>query len=581
MSRQTIKLFMWGYQEHFRRTLEYLSRKVLTALSANTMAEVLLVGVRKPGGKREHPVCVSPEDGKWSIGLFDNLLSSIESIYDQHELHRMYFGDERAMQEKPEWARRDSVRTCVNQSLEAYDRLNNVTSFCGEARLVDDYYVVPIIQLANRIFEQFPPLPIWQKRHDSDRPGYRGLIHAAMATVLREASEELERAEPGRNIIGQMRSDEEIIRIAARNFMWTAGSSTSIRYIENDLFDVLNIVSSLMYEGAKGIGELVLIDASQEMATFVAKFSKPVPLREPRWVRKVLQMANEGVSIIADCDKIYGLGTLNQNAITNERNGFTVRFVDHYHWELRFREQVLLRSHYSVPRLPQEPFDKAMFISNYSRLFTNSSELDALHLWSLMKTQMQLRHGSMIVVAEDVAAEASRLSGQGTSIEPVRLSETLLKSASGIDGTILIDPFGCCHAIGVILDGDASDTCTPSRGSRYNSGVRYVKAGLNRRLAIVVSDDGTIDIIPALRPLISRKSIARYIALLELATKENYHESRNWLDKNRFYMNNEQCNRINAALDRLDALPHTDGIYIFTNRFVPHSEMDESYITEE
>jgi hypothetical protein len=213
-------------------------------------------------------------------------------------------------------------------------------------------------------------------------------------------------------------------------------------------------------------------------------------------------------------------------------------------------------------------------------MFPHSSELDALHLWSLMKIQMQQRHGSMIVVAEDAAAEASRLSGQGTPIEPVRLTGALLRSASNIDGTILVDPFGNCHAIGVILDGDASDMCTPSRGSRYNSGVRYVKAGLNRRLAIVASDDRTVDLIPTLRPLISGKLIERYINLLEAATRENYLEPRNWLDSNRFYTNQQQCNRINAALDRLDALPHS-GIYVLTNRFKPHPEMDESYITED
>lgn len=571
---------MWGYQEHFRVALNHLVDNVLAALGAEVKAEVLLVGVRKPGGRREHPVCISPEDGKWPLELFDNLLPAIEKAYSEHELHNMFFGDERAMDEKPEWARRSSVQTCIQEFLNAYDRLSDVTSFCGEPRRVDDYYVSPVIQLPNKVFEQFPLLPIWKKRNEYDRSGHRSLIHAAMSVLLREATEELERPEPGRDINGQMRSDEEIVRIAARNFMWTAGSSTSVRHYENDLFDVLNMVSSLMYEGAKGIGELVLIDAEKDIATFIAKFAEPVPLRKPRWVRKVLQMANEGISIIADCDNIYGLGNLQTEAVANERCGFVVQFIDHYHWELRFRDQILLRSHYSVPRLPQEPFNKITFIANYSRMFPQSSELDALHLWSLMKIQMQQRHGSMIVVAEDAAAEASRLSGQGTPIEPVRLTGALLRSASTIDGTILVDPFGNCHAIGVILDGDASDMCTPSRGSRYNSGVRYVKAGLNRRLAIVASDDRTVDLIPTLRPLISGKLIERYINLLEAATRENYLEPRNWLDSNRFYTNQQQCNRINAALDRLDALPHT-GIYVLTNRFKPHPEMDESYITED
>ncbi|MBL1822865.1 hypothetical protein ELE64_33570, partial [Klebsiella pneumoniae] len=78
---------------------------------------------------------------------------------------------------------------------------------------------------------------------------------------------------------------------------------------------------------------------------------------------------------------------------------------------------------------------------------------------------------------------------------------------SGIDGTILLDPAGLCHAIGIILDGEATDECTPSRGSRYNSGVRYVQTSGTRRLAIVVSDDRTVDIIPQIKRLCSRSKI--------------------------------------------------------------------------
>lgn len=578
MVEKGITLFMWGYQPHFRWGLNYLAKAVLEAIGADVEVEVLLVGARRPEGKRVHPVCIEPEDGKWSISLFEDLLPAIESAYENHDQHHMVYGDARANREKFEWARRDSVRDCVQRFLEPYDQNNNVTSLCGASRCVDDYYVTPVIQLSNKIFEQYPLLPLWKRRNDHDRPGHRGMIHAAMQALLSEASEALERDEAGRDFSGNMRSAEEIVRIAARNFLWTAGSSTNARHYRNDLFDVLNLVSSLMYEGAKGTGELTLINADQDRVEYVAKFSEPVSLREPRWVRKVLEMAKYGVSIVTDCDNIYGIGTLQMDSSVNERSGFSVRFIDHYHWELRYHKQVLLRSHYSVPRLPKEPFNQNHFIANYRRLFPHSEVEDAHHLWSMMMVQTQQRHGSMIVVAADVATEVQRLSAQGTRIEPVRLTAELLRSASGIDGTIMLDPLGNCHAIGMILDGDASEQCTPSRGSRYNSGVRYVRAGANKRLAIVVSDDGTVDLIPQLRPLISGALIEKNIALLEQATRENYREPRNWLDSERFYMNSEQCIRINAALDRLDALPHIEDIYILTPRFVPHPEMDESYI---
>lgn len=202
-------------------------------------------------------------------------------------------------------------------------------------------------------------------------------------------------------------------------------------------------------------------------------------------------------------------------------------------------------------------------------------------MWNLLLAQTRQEHGSMIVVAEDAASEAHRLSKQGTNIEPTRLTESLLRSVSGIDGTILLDPAGFCHAIGIILDGEATDQCTPSRGSRYNSGVRYVQASGPRRLAIVVSDDRTVDIIPRIRGLVSRSKVEQHVATFEAATLDNYHDSRNWLGSHRFYVNAEQCARINGTIDRLDALPKEVGlIYLGTERFETHPEMDESYLTD-
>ncbi len=63
------------------------------------------------------------------------------------------------MRDKPEWMRRDSVRTSVSKALEAFDSEHNVTSFCGKVRRIGDYYVTPVIQIPNVTFVQFPPLP--------------------------------------------------------------------------------------------------------------------------------------------------------------------------------------------------------------------------------------------------------------------------------------------------------------------------------------------------------------------------------------------------------------------------------------
>jgi hypothetical protein len=159
------------------------------------------------------------------------------------------------------------------------------------------------------------------------------------------------------------------------------------------------------------------------------------------------------------------------------------------------------------------------------------------------------------------------------------MTPDLLRRVSGIDGTIILDPHGICHAVGVILDGVATVDCTPSRGSRFNSGLRYISPEGTRRLAIVVSDDHTVDLIPLLPPQIARTDMETNVSALEKATLDNYHKPRNWLENHRFYLNSKQCEIVNSALDRIEALPRDVGeIVIITTRFKPDSSMNDSYL---
>lgn len=583
MRIHTIDLFMWGYQPHYRSAVQYLARSVLKELGAGADVDawVLVVGARRPGSNNPNVVCVEPEDGRWPLSVFDGLLHSIESIYMDHPSQMVFYSDDASMREKPEMMRRDSVSTAVARSLEGFDAENGLRSFCGEAYLVDNYYVTPVIQVPEALFHVFPPLEARPPTQRQGGNGYQSLIHAALAAVLDEASQELLRPEPGRSVGSKMRSADELVRIAARNFMHTPGIAVANRYTYTDLFDRFNLISSLLYEGAEGIGHIVLANPSNASIEYMIRFQKPVPFREPRWARKVLQMAAADVALIADSEQIYGLGRLDSTYDPRLQDAFTIDFLDHYHWELRCGSQVMLRSHYGVPRLPFEVIEMDLFKSNYVRLFPQSSPQEQSHIWDLFNVVICQNRGSMIVVAEDAASEAQRLAQQGTGIKPVRLTEQLLRRVSKIDGTIILDPSGQCHAIGVILDGAANNECTPSRGSRFNSAMRYVHSASAKRFAIVVSDDRTVDILPLLRPRISRALLESNIAKFEIATLDNYHKARSWLDSHRFYLDALQCTRVNAALDRLQALPRDVGeIYIVTTPFEVDLGCDNSYLTD-
>ena len=573
---------MWGYQPHFRLQLELLANQVIAELGVpDSGTECLLVGIKIPGRENPNYVCIEPEDGKWSVDLFDGILDSIEAEVNRHPLQNVFYGDELRMRDKPENIRRDSVCRAVQNALVAYDSLHGVHSFAGQPGRVDDFYVVPVLQLPTAIFQRFRPLPkpVW----DGHSSGYASLIHAALNQILFEACNELFRPEPGRSIL-PYRSAAEIARLAADRFMYTPAIALKDRTIGgSDLFNRINLISSLMYEGTQGTGRILLANPESGSVDLSIRFSDPVPFQEPRWARKVLQMASSENCLVADAEKIFGLGQVALGVDTwSTQDVYEIEFLDHYHWRLTCGEEVMLISRYGFPSLPQEPFPEEQLSDTYERLFSTARPSDLSRFIGLFRETLHGRRGCTLVVAEDASDEAHRLQRQGTRVSPVRLTPELYRQVSMIDGAILLDLEGNCHAVGVILDGAARSDCTPARGSRYNSALRYVRSSNAPRLAVVVSDDQTVDVIPLLRPRIKTSIIQNALVELESATKHDYHDSIEWLHRHRFYLDRDQCDRVNASLKRIASEPLEVGrprrIWV---DFVPDPDFDDSYLVDD
>jgi hypothetical protein len=577
--KKAIELFMWGYQPHFAHSLGYQAKKVFAELSIDLEPDVLLVGLLKPSLKDKHPVCIEPEEKKWPLDIFSNLPTRFREIEATHPLRNMFYGDAPSMADKPEKMRRSSASMAVREALGPFDQSNNVRSFCGSARPVGDYYVVPVLQIANAVFQKFPPLSLPDSGRDFTPKGEQSLIHSAVHVLLDEASENLLLPDPGRNLSFEMRAASDIAREAAERFLRIPDFLTgTFGYSATDLFQRLNILSSLFYEGHEGLGSLILAKPDSAFLEYAVRFRTPVPLNEPRWARKILQMASERFALICSDGKIHGVGNIADTHPPEQLDAFTVNFLDHYQWELRFGTQVLMYSRFREPKLPQASIERAHFISNYLRLFKSASAADAIYMWTLFEACMSLEHGTMLVVLEDAETEADRLKDQGTPVEPVLMTLDLLHRVSGIDGSILLDPAANCFAIGVILDGTATEDCSPARGSRYNSALRYVGVLPVARMAIVVSEDKTVDLVPFLRPPISKQELDARIQSFEKASIEDYHADQNWLHERRFYIRELEARRINEVLDRLSKVPREVGeIRYLVARFEPSLEVDDSY----
>ncbi|WP_201554761.1 hypothetical protein [Psychrobacter sp. 72-O-c] len=580
--RKTINYFMWGYQNHFRFSLKYNTEKVLEKIGLYDVDfEVLLVGVLASDFENNYPICIEPEDGKWDLKIFGSLIEDVKKEIENHPLKNMFYSnDELAMREKPENIRRDSISRAVRKSLLLYDNDNDIESFVGFSTLVEGYYVVPVIQVPKEIFQKHPSLDKKNFQNKNLSQGYSSFIEAVLKTLLEDASKLLQTENPGR---GRSSIEvREVVRSAADSFLYTPSIAIYEKYAFTNLFETLNLISSLFYEGVHSLGKMIISDPKHASIIFSLEFQDPVPINNIRWVRKVLEMSSNTFSLIADNEYIYGLGSLVKDYDFFDQKIFIVEFLDHYYWQISCGDIILLQSQYNEPRLYSSTGQEELLLDNLNRLYPYTTHTEKQNILNLVLTLTNLNRGSMLVIADDAETEVKRLARLGTPIKPVLLTPDLLEQVSGIDGTVIINPKGVCFGIGIILDGDAMSECTPSRGSRYNSGVRYVYPTKNKkRLAVIVSDDKTVDIVPRLRPMISLSEIEHNISLLEHATLEDLNQPRNWIDDNRFYFNEEQCVRVNKALDRIESLTSEVGqIRFITQRLSPNKDMDSSYLTE-
>ena len=569
-----VKQFMWAYQHVLRGTVVVHAELLFKEIGWEVKPQAFLVGVRAPDQPGENLVCIEPENGKWPFAPFEDLHAAVATAVPKHRMQTLFYDDQAAMREKPENIHCLVVSEQVQRVVGSLDAVSNSASFVSRARRVDAYYVVAVLQVPRDTLMDFPTISL----DTNDFSCTTSFLHCGIQQILGQVWDLLGTREPGHSRIDQYLNPIEHARRAAAQFLYLVATTTAKPWEGQNLFTALNDISTVMYEKQAPLGHLLLVNPSSPHVEYVLKLLTPVPLREVRWSRKLIQLACGDVKLICDGESIFGVGRW----ITDMTSVFEVEFLAQRSWTLRRGTREFLRSHFGDPKLPRGPISKDRFLETYSMHFPHASSPAGDQLWKAVKTLDDLDHGSLLIVAEDAATEALRLNDQGTVIDPTSLTTTLLESASRIDGAILADPEGRCHAVGVIVDGSAMELGSPSRGGRYNAALRYVLASSASRMAIVLSDDRTLDVIPLLPKRVSRNAVESAIDELESATFENYHEPRNFLETHRFYLNQEHCDRINRALARIHSEPRKRNTIVITSApFEPDPAMEPRYWLDE
>lgn len=484
---------MWEHQSLFRVSAQLFAEGIFNLLDRNLRPEVFLLGLAS-GREEDDPesVVVEPTSlryGPADFGGIKTLATAFEAadLTPRDSVYHLHPQDHDRL-EKQHWY--ELVCRATDQTLRELvaARGENRRCFCSTPLSLNGYLVVVVVQLAADTYDSYYCLP---GKSGPTRPC--SLPHAAVLEFLHECVRALREADTADNEQPVLDRDyNEVLRGAGRRLTLRISPAGA-----HGLYDACLGVAALRHEGDEGRGS-VLIGRRQHPAIVpVLTLETPVPLRDHRSIRKLLELTEGPTALVSDATQVFGLGHAVPETDARHEPLAVIQFTNHYGWELRHAGHTLMRVVSNTPRLPQGKVQADNFARAVRQVFPAVDDAGVAYLWELALEASNQPHGTMLCISAGAKAEAERLRRQCFRVVPRPMTAPVLRQASSIDGAVLVEPSGVCHAIGVILDGQATEKGDTSRGARYNSAVRYVSSSPYPCLAVVVSEDGWIDLLPS------------------------------------------------------------------------------------
>jgi hypothetical protein len=385
------------------------------------------------------------------------------------------------------------ISTAISRCAGAYQ----LVLFCSYPVMIDGYLVCVVLQLSKSAYDAVPRL--MDSPHPYDHPVQFSLVDHAIQTYLSDCHRELQK--PATDPLRGWTPSTEILRSAGWAVAARAVAVTTEGPMVSDLFNACTALAWTQYEKRDSIGSIIVSARRHPNVEPVLSLRESVPITELRTSRKLLELSVAGLSLLFAGDGIYGAGKITPGYDIQAKNLFTIKFTDPGTWALWHHGQPLMVVSNGNPRLPTPRFPEAEMCRHLSRLFGTLDHDVQANLCNLAKAACEQKHGTTFIISSGAIQEAERLQHQCFRLNPLPLTPVLLPSLTNIDGAVLLDVDGKCHAIGVILDGRVGIQETiignRGRGARYNSAVRYAADETCPRCLIIVrSEDGMLNFIP-------------------------------------------------------------------------------------
>ncbi|HEX8657998.1 MAG TPA: diadenylate cyclase [Hymenobacter sp.] len=481
---------MWEHQSLFRVSAQLFAEGIFNLLDRSLRPEVFLLGfATAKEGDEPDAVIIEPTSTRYSPADFKHVKAQAAALEanagPQGSVYHLHPNDHDRL-EKQHWY--ELVCQATEATLHGLTtaRHENRRSFCSVPVSLQGYLVTVVLQLSADCYDGYYALP---------KSGGRtfNLPHAAVLEFLHDCTRALREADTADNDQPVLDRDyNEVLRSAGRRLMLRVAPAGT-----HGLYDACNGVAALRHEGDEGVGTMLVSRRLHPAIVPVLTLETPVPMRDHRSIRKLLELSEGHTALISDASHVFGLGQLVPESDSQYEPLVTVHFTNHYSWEMSHAGHVLMRVVSNTPRMPQGQVAADNFARTVRVVFPNLNADSTDYLWDLAQKATTQPNGTILVISAGARQEAQRLTRQCFRIVPRIMTPSVLRLVTNIDGAVLIEPSGMCYAIGAILDGLATEKGDSSRGSRYNSALRYVNSSKYATLAIVVSEDGWIDLLPS------------------------------------------------------------------------------------
>ena len=572
MPDKSIDQFMWRYQHIFRHSVQYETERALASIGMEVEAVVVLIGLALDAVAR-HQICVEPEDGPLVVEHLSKVQERADELFSsdpESSLHHTVASVGEARRSSL-WKR--SRAAALAEAIEASGSFEGRIFFASASTPIGDYEVHTCIGVPTADLDALPSLELVE----SDR-GFvcRSLQHAVVTECLRRADSALLTPDSGAgpSVLGAI---EDIVKGAAVRFV--EGLVFRSGGVHSGLFSQMNKITSMTYERTGARGRVVIADEGTTGVCPHVRFQKRISPYATRIMRKLLRLSGDTNAVLLSNMKglhAYGLGVCDPAP-----NVIEISVRGHAEWDLAVAGSPLLRVAYGHAELPKPSIGFGKFKDTAERTV---GQADVDYIWRVVQEAKAVGHGMTLVVSRDPETEVGRLGGEAVPLSPGRLNVSDVVGFGGVDGAVMLGADGQCHAFGVILDGTAEGRGDPARGSRFNSAIRYQRTMARKSLLVVISDDGTMDLIPKLMPRVHRSEVEAAVddfcatCLEDPVDGERFALTHERVQKLSFYLNEEQCQRVNDCYAnemhrRREAGENT----AFDSPLRLHPDMDDSY----